>query len=94
MKPRSKLRTGIILCIVSQLLGWGGTAFFCSLALKTSKPILCCFGIGLYALSWGMLGLCVMLVGTEGIHYVRDLFKKLVISLPLRCPGPKKDSNP
>lgn len=93
MKPSIKFKIGIILLIASQLLGWGGMAFFCSLALKTSKPFMCFFGVGLYVVSWGMLGLCVLLTGKEGIPYVRDLLKKLSTSLPLCSHAPKKDGN-
>ncbi len=93
MKPSFKFKLGILLLIASQLLGWGGMAFFCSLALKTGKPFICFFGFVLYAVSWGMLGFCVLLTGREGIPYVRNLLKKLSASLPLLSNSPKKDGN-
>jgi hypothetical protein len=94
MKPTIKFKTVIILLIVSQLLGWGGMAFFGSLALKTSKPVIYLFGAGLYAISWGMLALCLLLAGKEGILQVHDLLKKRLTSLSLRFNGHKKDGNP
>jgi hypothetical protein len=94
MRPRIKLRAGIILLIVSQLLGWGALVFVYSLAFKGGKPAICLFGIGLYAVSWGGFGLGVMLAGTEGILYVRNFLKKRVISSPLRCKGPREGGAP
>ncbi|OGP53341.1 MAG: hypothetical protein A2Y65_05480 [Deltaproteobacteria bacterium RBG_13_52_11] len=94
MQPGTKFKTGVILLIVSQLLGWGGMAFFGSLVLTTNKPVMYLFGVGLYAISWGMLGLCLLLADKEGIPPLCDLLKKLLISLPLRANGPKKDGNP
>jgi hypothetical protein len=95
MQPRIKLRAGIILLIVSQLLGWGALAFVCSLAFKGGKPAICLFGgIGLYAVSWGGFGLGVMLAGTEAILYVCNFLKKRVIASSLRFKGPLEGGTP
>jgi hypothetical protein len=94
MKSGTRLKMGIILVIASQLLGWGGIAFFCSLALKTRKPGMCLFGTILYAVSWGLLGLCIVLVGAEGIQYIRNLLKKPSIAAFFRSARPKKNGHP
>jgi hypothetical protein len=93
MKPSVKFRTGIILLIVSQLLGWVALVLVCSLAFRTDKPIICFFGVGLYTVSWGGPGLGVMLAGTEGVFYVRNFLKKH-ISLFLQLKGPHQGNNP
>jgi hypothetical protein len=93
MKLTAKFRTGIILLIVSQLLGWVALVFVCSLAFRTGKPITSFFGVGLYTVSWGGLGLGVMLAGTEGILYVRNFLKKRMSSL-LQLKGPHQGNNP
>ncbi len=93
MKPNVKFRTGIILLVVSQLLGWVALVFVCSLAFRTGKPIICFCGFGLYTVSWGGLGLGVMLAGTEGILYIRNFLKKRM-SLLFQLKGPHQGNNP
>jgi hypothetical protein len=65
-----------------------------SLAFKGGKPVICLFGVGLYAVSWGGFGLGVMLAGTEGILYVRNFLKKRVISSLPRSNGPQEGEIP
>ncbi len=64
--------------------------FFCSLALKTNKINFCYIGTGLYALSWGVLGLGLLLAGTEGTHYLRNFLKRHTFSVPFLSNVQKK----
>jgi hypothetical protein len=94
MQSHIKLRAGIILLIVSQLLGWGALVFVCSLSFKGGKPAFYLFRVGLYAISWGGFGLGAMLAGTKVILYVRNFLKKRLLSSLLRCNGPQEGSTP
>jgi hypothetical protein len=64
-----------------------------SLAFRTDKPIICFCGFGLYTVSWGGLGIGVMLAGTEGVLYVRNFFKKQRYMF-LQLKGPHQGNNP
>ena len=48
-----------------------------SLAIKKYNALFFFLGIGAYALSWGILGLGLLMAGPEGIKYSRSLLKKL-----------------
>lgn len=63
--------------ITNQPLGWGIMLMCSALAVKTNRKIFYFLGIGAYALSWGMLGLGILLAGPEGVQYSRILLKKL-----------------
>jgi hypothetical protein len=93
MKQGVRFRTGIILLIISQLLGWGCLAFLGSVAIKSGKTVLFLGGTSLYAVSWGLLGLGVILARAQSIPSIHNLFKKLLISLTLRSSGLKKDGS-
>ncbi|MEA2014167.1 MAG: hypothetical protein U9N38_02505 [Thermodesulfobacteriota bacterium] len=47
-----------------------------ALAVDKHNEFIFFFGIAIYALTWGMLGLGVFLAGPEGIRYSRLLLKK------------------
>lgn len=75
-----KFWIGIILLITNQPFGWGAMILCGALAIKTKKKFFYFLGLAVYALSWGMLGLGILLAGPEGIKYSRDLLKSLWIS--------------
>ena len=72
-----KFWIGIILLITNQPLGWGGMLICNALTIKNHNALFSFLGIGVYALSWGMLGLGLLMAGPEGIKYSRSLLKKL-----------------
>lgn len=75
-----KFWIGIILLVTNQPFGWGAMLLCSALAVKTKKKFFYFLGIGAYALSWGMLGLGVLLAGPEGVKYSRNLLKGLWMS--------------
>lgn len=72
-----KFWIGIILLIANQPLGWGAMLIGNTLSISKNNALFSLLGIGGYALSWGLLGLGVLMAGPEGIKYSRGLFKKL-----------------
>lgn len=84
---------GVIVLVISQFLGWGGIVLLCSLVIKTSKPAMHFFGVGIYTVSWGLFGGGVILAGPKGIHIVRNILKKYLVFLSPRFKGAKKDGN-
>ena len=72
-----KFWIGIILLITNQPLGWGAMLIWNAIAIDKSNALFSFLGIGTYALSWGMVGLGLLLAGPEGIKYSRSLLKKL-----------------
>jgi hypothetical protein len=68
---------GIILLITNQPLGLGAMLICNALAIKKHNALFSFLGIGVYALSWGILGLGLLMAGPEGVKYSRSLFKKL-----------------
>ncbi len=72
-----KFWIGIILLITNQPLGWGAMLIFNAIAIHKQNELFFFLGIGAFALSWGMLGLGLLLAGPEGIKYFRILLKKL-----------------
>jgi hypothetical protein len=72
-----KFRIGIILLVTNQPFGWGAMLICNAIAIHRHNTLFFFLGIGAYALSWGMLGLGLLLAGPEGIKYSRSLLKKL-----------------
>ncbi|HIJ56449.1 MAG TPA: hypothetical protein HPQ03_10025 [Deltaproteobacteria bacterium] len=77
MKFSFKFWVGIILLTTNQPLGWGTMFIFNALSVNKQDALYSFLGIGAYALSWGMLGLGLLMVGPEGIKYSRTMLKKL-----------------
>jgi hypothetical protein len=75
MRVSIRFRLGIILLAMNQPFGWGALVVCAVLAVKTQRPMFYLIGLGVYALSWGMLGLGVVLAGPEGIPYLRGLLQ-------------------
>ena len=67
---------GIILLITNQPLGWGAMLVCDTIAINKHNESFFYLGIALYALSWGMLGLGMLLAGPEGVRHSRPLLKK------------------
>lgn len=78
MAKRSfKFWTGIILLTTNQLIGWGGVVFCGLMAAKTGKKSFwITTGVVIYAISWAMVPLGVVLAGPEGVTMVKQLFAK------------------
>ena len=72
VRPRAAFRIGLVLLVANVPLGYGGIAAGVALAAATKNRIWLTVGFGLYALSWGMLGLGILLAGREGIEYLRE----------------------
>ena len=72
-----KFWIGIILLIINQPLGWGAMLICNALTIEKHNVLFSFLGIGAYALSWGILGLGLLMAGPEGIKYSRSLLKKL-----------------
>ena len=72
-----KFWIGITLLVTNQPIGWGAMFIFNALSINKHNALFSVLGFGTYALSWGMLGLGLLLAGPEGIKYSRSLIKKL-----------------
>ena len=73
-----RFRIGIILILISQPFGVLALLICNAIALHKHDALFSFIGIGGYVLSWGMLGLGLLLAGKEGITYSRSLLKKLL----------------
>ena len=72
-----KFWIGIILLMTNQPVGWGAIFIGNTISFNKQDSLYSFLGIGTYALSWGMLGLGVLMAGPEGVKYSRSLLKKL-----------------
>ena len=72
-----KFWIGITLLVTNQPIGWGAMFIFNALSINKQNVLFSVLGFGAYLLSWGMLGLGLLLAGPEGIKYSRSLIKKL-----------------
>ena len=71
----AKFIAGMILLTTNQVIGWVGIGLCAYLAKKTKKKYWIAVGTGVYALSWGMVALGLVLAGKEGL----DLSKSLLV---------------
>ena len=71
MKFSVRFRIGIVLLTINQPLGWGAMGLCAALAVKTNRTELYLWGIAAYAFSWVILGVGLLLTGSEGIQYIR-----------------------
>jgi len=67
---------GIVLLIINPAFGWGAIVIFNSLAIIESNEAFYFWGICGYIISWGMLGLGMILAGPQGLQYSRILLKR------------------
>ncbi|MDD4355876.1 MAG: hypothetical protein PHN98_01390 [Smithellaceae bacterium] len=76
IKPKRSLRfkVGVFLLIVNTPIGYGGSVLAAAIGLKTRHPALGAgLALGIYILSWNMLGLGIWMAGPEGTKLVKDL---------------------
>ena len=71
-----KFWLGMILLVTNQPLGWGGMFAFNALSINDRNLWYSLLGFGIYALSWGMMGLGVYLAGPEGVRYARSTLQR------------------
>jgi|GEM_PF-2533995 len=76
MRVSIRFLLGVILLVINQPFGWGALVVFALWAVKTQKAVFYLIGVAAYALSWGLLGLGVLLAGPEGIPYLWNLLGK------------------
>jgi hypothetical protein len=70
-----KFIIGMTLLLTNQVVGWGGVALCAYAVKKTGKKCYYAYGTGIYALSWGMIVLGIVLAGPEGAALARQLLK-------------------
>lgn len=76
-KRSLRFKIGVLLLVVNTPIGYGGVALAAVIGLKTRHPALgAALGVGIYILSWNMLGLGIWMAGPEGVKLVKDLHKK------------------
>ena len=63
--------------ITNQPVGWVAMVIGNTMSLNKQDALFSYLGIGTYVLSWGMLGLGLLMAGPEGIKYSRSLVRKL-----------------
>jgi hypothetical protein len=79
VKPKRSLRfkIGVFFLIVNTPFGYGGGALAAAIGVKIGKPAFGVgLGVGIYILSWIILGLGVLMAGPEGVQHVKYLRKK------------------
>ena len=79
VKPKRNLRfkIGVFLLVLNMPFGYGGGALAAAIGMKMGRPAFGVdLGIGIYILSWIMLGLGIWMAGSEGVQFVKNLRKK------------------
>ena len=76
MKFSLKFWIGIVLLLTNSAFGWGAIVIFNSMAIIESDETFHFWGICGYVISWGMLGLGLILAGPQGLKYSRILLKR------------------
>ncbi|MBW2558084.1 MAG: hypothetical protein JRD69_04500 [Deltaproteobacteria bacterium] len=76
MKFTLRFWIGIILLTTNQPIGWAAMVACNAIAINKQDIFFTYLGFAFYALTWGMLGLGILLAGPEGIRYSRLLLKK------------------
>ena len=79
VKPKRSLRfkIGVFFLLVNMPFGYGGGALAAAIGVKIGQPALGVgLGVGVYILSWILLGLGIWMAGPEGVQLVKDLRKK------------------
>jgi hypothetical protein len=82
-KRSLKFRIGVFFLVFNIPLGLVGWIIAASLAVTSPhKAFWAGFGIAVYAISWGMLGLGVLMAGKEGMALAREFTRKLLRRKP------------
>jgi hypothetical protein len=79
VRPKHSLRfkIGVFFLVVNMPFGYGGGALAAAIGVKMGRPAFGVgLGVGIYILSWIMLGLGIWMAGPEGVQFVKDLRKK------------------
>ena len=79
MPPKRSVKfwIGVVLLAINVPFGYGGGAIAAAIGAKSGHTALGVgIGIGLYILSWGMLGLGILFAGPEGMKLVKGLWAK------------------
>ena len=79
VRPNRSLRfkIGVFFLVVNMPFGYGGGALAAAIGVKMGRPAFGVgLGVGIYILSWIMLGLGIWMAGPEGVQLVKDLRKK------------------
>jgi len=79
VRPNRSLRfkIGVFFLIVNMPFGYGGGALAAVIGMKIGKPAFGVgLGIGIYILSWIMLGLGIWMAGPEGVQHIKYLRNK------------------
>jgi hypothetical protein len=64
---------GVVLMVASVPFGYGGAALATLIGAGTGHPARAvAWGVGIYILSWGMLGLGFLLAGPAGLAYLKE----------------------
>jgi hypothetical protein len=72
-----KFKIGLTLLILNFPVGYGGLLATGALAARTEKSFWLLVGLGCYIVSWIMLGLGILLAGTEGVKTAKNLWLKI-----------------
>jgi len=67
---------GILLLTINQPLGWAAMLICNAIAIDKQNVFFTYLGFVFYALTWGMMGLGILLAGPEGVRYSRLLLKR------------------
>jgi len=76
MRFSFKFWTGVVLLLINQPMGWTALVICNGISVKEENLNYSLLGVGIYALTWAMLGLGFLLSGREGIKYSLLLLKK------------------
>jgi uncharacterized membrane protein (DUF485 family) len=79
VRPKRSLRfkIGVFFLVVNMPFGFGGGFLAAAIGVKKGQPKFgLVLGVGIYILSWIMLGLGIWMAGPEGVQLAKDLCKK------------------
>ena len=73
-KPSLRFKIGVVLLVANVPIGIGGAILAAGVGAATGHRNLgITLGVAIYATSWGMLGLGIVMAGREGLDYVKRL---------------------
>jgi hypothetical protein len=75
---KMRFKLGVFLLILNIPYGIGGAAIAASIGVASGHKLFwSAVAVAIYASSWAMLGLGVLLAGPEGLQYARELRNRL-----------------
>jgi hypothetical protein len=76
-RQKWRFRTGVGLILANVPFGYGGAAIATAIGVRMRHAAQgFAWSVGIYIVSWCILGLGIVLAGPEGLQYARDLRKK------------------